>query len=95
GPETPWHISRFYPAYDLLELPQTPVETLEIARQIGLQAGLRYVYVGNVPGSDGSNTYCYNCGKLLIRRYVNNVLENKTIDGYCYNCKTKIDGVGI
>ncbi len=95
GLGTPWHISRFYPAYELGNLPQTPVETLHKARDIGLQAGLRYVYIGNVPESDGANTYCYDCGALLVHRYDSAVLENKIAEGRCYNCGAKIDGVGI
>ncbi len=91
-PGIPWHISRFYPAYKLQEVPPTPVKTLINIRQIGLQAGLRYVYLGNVPGEgDGENTYCYNCHKLLIKREGFSVFENHIKDGKCSFCGTQID----
>ncbi|MGA7875162.1 MAG: AmmeMemoRadiSam system radical SAM enzyme, partial [Desulfoferrobacter sp.] len=66
--EIPWHVSRFHPTYRLTDRPSTPVSTLHRAREIGLEAGLRYVYTGNVPGDDGENTFCHQCGSLLIRR---------------------------
>ncbi|MGB9681982.1 MAG: AmmeMemoRadiSam system radical SAM enzyme [bacterium] len=69
GPDTPWHVTRFIPHYQLKELYATPIETLEKAHDIGKESGLRYVYIGNVPGHRYENTYCYNCGNLLIARY--------------------------
>lgn len=94
GEETPWHISRFHPDYKLLDLPSTPIEKIHKAREIGIDAGLRYVYAGNVPGDIGENTYCYNCKELLIKRFVFDVLENKiNKEGKCPNCGVKIDGV--
>ncbi|MHC1611222.1 MAG: AmmeMemoRadiSam system radical SAM enzyme [Candidatus Methanospirareceae archaeon] len=93
GVEIPWHISQFYPAYKLLDLPPTPVTTLRKAREIGLEVGLRYVYEGNVPGEGGENTYCYRCGELLIRRYGFQILGNKIRDSRCPSCGAKIDGV--
>jgi pyruvate formate lyase activating enzyme len=69
GVGTPSHISRFYPAYDLRHLPHTPMEALHRARDIGLQAGLRHVYIGNLSESAGGNIYCYECGALLIHHY--------------------------
>jgi pyruvate formate lyase activating enzyme len=91
-PGIPWHISRFYPAYKLQEIPPTPTKTLINIRQIGLQVGLRYVYLGNVPGEgDGENTYCYNCHKLLIRREGFSVFENHIKDGKCPFCGAQID----
>lgn len=68
GELTPWHVTRFYPHHDLRHLPPTPIETLERALAIGKEAGLRFVYVGNVPGHDSENTVCYNCGRLAIQR---------------------------
>ena len=68
GPETPWHISRFHPMYKMLDRSPTSVQILEKARKIGLDAGLRYVYTGNVPGDKGEDTFCYHCGKLLVDR---------------------------
>jgi pyruvate formate lyase activating enzyme len=75
GADTPWHISRFSPAYTMTDVPPTPVETLRRAREIGLEAGLRYVYLGNVPGE--ANTVCHACGKTLIRRSGYRILENQ------------------
>jgi pyruvate formate lyase activating enzyme len=68
GDLTPWHVTRFYPQYQALDLPATPISTLEHALEIGKQAGLKFIYTGNVPGHDGENTYCYNCGRLIIQR---------------------------
>jgi len=91
----PWHISAFYPAFKLSDVPPTPVESLRKARDIGLKAGLRYIYIGNIPGEGGENTYCYSCGKLLIKRYGFEIIENKLKDGQCPECKARIDGVGL
>ncbi|MDP2720283.1 MAG: AmmeMemoRadiSam system radical SAM enzyme [Dehalococcoidia bacterium] len=68
GELTPWHITRFYPDYQLMNLPPTPIETLEHAYDLGRKAGLKFVYLGNVPGNDRENTVCYQCGRLLVRR---------------------------
>ncbi len=95
GPETPWHISRFYPQYQLTDHSQTPISTLNKAREIGLDQGLRYVYLGNVPGTESENTYCYNCGKLLIERYGYQIIENNIQTGNCKFCGVKIDGLKI
>ena len=69
GRDTPWHISRFHPTYRLTDRPPTPVKTLHAAREIGLAAGLKYVYTGNVPGDTGENTFCPACGEMLIERW--------------------------
>jgi len=95
GPEIPWHVSRFYPRYRLIEKPPTPIEILSTARQIGIEAGLRYVYEGNVPGDGGENTYCYKCKKLLIKRYGYQILINNIVNQKCPACDTPIDGVGL
>ncbi len=95
GVETPWHVTQFYPTFKLTDQPRTPVETLRRARQIGLDAGLRYVYEGNVPGEGGENTYCPGCCEPLIRRYGYFIEENRIRDGKCPSCGTVIDGVGL
>lgn len=95
GPETPWHISRFHPDYKMLDRSATPLSTLHRARDIGREAGLRYVYEGNVPWAEGENTFCYHCGRLLIRRYGFSVTENVIKEGRCPYCSTVIDGVGL
>jgi pyruvate formate lyase activating enzyme len=94
GAQTPWHISRFFPTYQMTDVPPTPVATLEQARDIGLDAGLRYVYVGNVPGEE--TTFCHNCGRLLIRRAGYWILENRVRpDSTCPACGAVLAGVGM
>jgi pyruvate formate lyase activating enzyme len=68
GELTPWHVTRFYPHHHLVDVPATPVATLERAYNIGHKAGLRFVYTGNVPGHEYENTICYSCGHLVVER---------------------------
>lgn len=93
GKDTPWHVTQFYPTYQLIDLPRTPVDTLKKARNIGLAAGLKYVYEGNVPGSGGENTSCPSCGALLIRRYGFLIDSNRISNGICSVCGTSIAGI--
>jgi pyruvate formate lyase activating enzyme len=93
GPETPWHLSRFFPRYEMTDRPPTPFATLGWAQEIGLEAGLRYVYQGNVAGE--SNTACHACGRLLIRRSGYWIPENRVRDGRCPACGTPVAGVGM
>lgn len=94
GPETPWHISRFHPAYQMQDRPPTPLQTLLNAQAIGQEAGLRYVYAGNVPGE--TNTACHQCGQTLVRRLGYRLLENRIAEnGTCPNCGTPVAGVGV
>lgn len=93
GPEVPLHFSRFSPMYKLRNLHRTPVSTLERARNIALEVGLHYVYIGNVPGHEGENTYCPECKKLLIQRRGYSILQNNLKDGHCQYCGHKIPGV--
>jgi len=95
GCETPWHISRFHPTYRLTDRSPTPVETIHQAREIGLNAGLRYVYCGNVPGDEGENTTCYSCGHALIRRWGFHISENNITNNKCPQCGVYIDGIGL
>jgi len=94
-PAIPWHLSQYYPTYRMLVHPPTPVATLRRAREIGEKTGLRYVYEGNVPGEGGENTYCYECGALLIERFGFFVRQNRIQDGRCPDCDTSIDGVAM
>ncbi|HOQ99889.1 MAG TPA: AmmeMemoRadiSam system radical SAM enzyme [Anaerolineae bacterium] len=95
GVGTPWHISRFHPAYRLTDAPPTPAATLQRAHDIGREAGLRYVYIGNLPGLRGEDTSCPGCGRTVIGRYGFAVTERHLKDGACAYCGTKIDGVGL
>jgi pyruvate formate lyase activating enzyme len=96
GRDTPWHVSRFRPDYEMQNSHATPAATLHRARAIGLEAGLRYVYEGNLPGGEGENTYCYNCHNLLIQRYGFGVLKNLILpESKCPCCGAIIDGVGL
>ena len=92
GVEIPWHVSGFYPAYQLLDLPPTPIETIRKAKNIGVKAGLRYVYQGNVPEEE-ENTYCYHCGELLIERFGYRIVKNTIIESACPRCGAVIDDV--
>ena len=92
GPETPWHVTRFYPSYKLQHLSPTPIAKLEDARSIGKEAGLWYVYLGNAPGHKWENTYCHKCDTLLIERYVFDIIKNKITDGKCQECGAVIPG---
>mgnify|MGYP005843465773 CR=1 FL=1 len=92
SPQTPWHVSGYYPAYRFTA-PATPLQTLECAWEIGRQAGLEYVYVGNLPGHRYENTYCPACRALLIRRVGFDVLDNCLSGGRCPKCGGVIVGV--
>jgi len=94
-PSIPWHVTAFHPNYKLLHLPSTPRSVLKRAREIGLSEGLKYVYSGNIPGDEGENTYCWNCHKILIRRWGFKVLENHIKEGKCPHCGAEIEGVGL
>lgn len=93
GPDTPVHFTRFHPQYRLTNLPPTPLKTLQTARKIGLDNGLHFVYTGNIPGDEGENTYCPQCGKMLIRRIGYRVIENNLLNGKCSYCQYKIAGI--
>lgn len=92
-PGIPWHVTRFYPTYRLTSISATPAKTLQRAREIGLREGLRYVYTGNIPGDEGENTYCHNCGKLLIKRQGFYVSQSNMRDGLCKYCGGNVSGV--
>ena len=93
GQETPWHISRFFPAYKMHNTPPTPVETVCRAKEIGLAEGLRYVYVGNVLDGAHQDTVCPSCGKSLIQRRGLMVLGNCVENGRCPDCGAPVAGV--
>ncbi|MCX8118218.1 MAG: AmmeMemoRadiSam system radical SAM enzyme [Desulfobacterota bacterium] len=93
GRETPWHISAFYPTYRMTRLPRTSAETLHRAREIGLAAGLWYVYCGNIPGRGGEDTFCPGCGRKIIERIGFNVTRLEIHQGRCRYCQREIEGV--
>ncbi|HZE18435.1 MAG TPA: AmmeMemoRadiSam system radical SAM enzyme, partial [Mycobacterium sp.] len=95
GAETPWHVSRFHPDYQMHDREATPAATLHRAYELGREAGLRYVYVGNLPGAHLEDTYCPNCGETVIRRWGFQVTQGRIQDGKCPQCGTAVDGVGL
>ncbi|MEW5910003.1 MAG: AmmeMemoRadiSam system radical SAM enzyme [Thermodesulfobacteriota bacterium] len=95
GPETPWHISRFHPTYRLLDRGATSVESLLSARKIGIAAGLKYVYTGNIPGIDGEKTFCNRCGKMLIDRWGFYIRQYNIRNSRCPDCGEGIEGIGL
>ena len=92
GPDCPLHFTRFHPDYRLTRLPPTPVATLERFRGIALSEGIRYVYVGNVPGHEGGHTYCHGCGRLLVERRGYLVGTDGIRDGRCASCGAQVPG---
>jgi pyruvate formate lyase activating enzyme len=93
GANTPIHFSRFYPLYKLKNLPPTPVSMLEEAREVALSCGLEYVYVGNVPGHKGENTFCPMCKKMIIQRTGYMIGEVHVKGGKCEYCGKPIPGI--
>ena len=91
GKHVPWHLSAFHPDYKMLDHESTKLETLQRAKKIGQKAGLDYIYLGNVPVH--GDTYCPECGELLIDRTGYSVTVNKLIDGHCPKCDRKIEGL--
>jgi pyruvate formate lyase activating enzyme len=90
--DIPWHISRFHPDYRLTDAASTPVSTLERARELGREAGLRYIYVGNVPGAS-ADTLCPHCNASVVRRRAYAVSEQEVENGRCPRCGEPVAGV--
>ncbi|MBF0483286.1 MAG: AmmeMemoRadiSam system radical SAM enzyme [Candidatus Omnitrophica bacterium] len=93
GPNTPLHFSKFWPIHKLENLPPTPVATLTRAWEIAKNKGLNFVYIGNVPGHPGNNTYCPQCKKIAIKREGYEILEYNLDNGTCKFCANKIPGI--
>jgi len=89
----PWHITAFYPTYKMLDRPRTPAATLRKGREIGLQAGLHHVYVGNIPGEEGESTFCPGCGAKVIDRSGFFLRDTRLKDGVCELCGEKLAGI--
>ncbi len=92
GSRVPLHFTRYFPAY-LFKNPPTPISKLEKAIEMAKREGAEFVYIGNVPGHRYENTFCPECGELLIKRYSYRVIENKIRDGRCPSCGYEIYGV--
>lgn len=93
SPEIPWHVTRFFPTYEMTDHPPTPLKTLRRAREIGLEAGLHYVFVGNIPDVEGENTYCPSCGKAVIERAGFRIMANHLDNGTCNSCRAPLAGI--
>ena len=94
GPDVPLHFLKFFPAYKMRNFPPTPEDVLSQCREAAMDEGLNYVYVGNVPGHQGSHTFCPKCKKRLIARVgFLGVTENHVVDGKCRFCGHPIPGL--
>jgi pyruvate formate lyase activating enzyme len=92
---TPWHLTRFHPAYHLRDLPATPVKQLEAAYQLARAAGVCFPYLGNVPGHSGENTRCLGCGREVISRDLFTVTAMHLVGGVCQHCGLPVPGVWL
>jgi pyruvate formate lyase activating enzyme len=93
GPETPLHFNRFYPLHKLNRLPPTPIQTLEKARRLALDLGLMHVYIGNVPGHEGWNTFCPDCNTVAIQRAGYMIAALNLDEGRCRRCGRLLRGI--
>ena len=91
--EIPWHISRFYPHYKMQDVAPTDTAVLKKAADIGKKAGIKYIYIGNVPFNDYESTACAECKKMVIQRAGFSVMELNMEKDKCAYCKAKIPGV--
>jgi len=91
GELTPWHVTKFFPNWKLQHLPPTPTSTIEKAYEIGKRAGLKFIYVGNIPGHPGENTNCYSCGKMVVQRvgYATRLVGLE--DSHCRFCGAELN----
>ncbi|GAB1443501.1 AmmeMemoRadiSam system radical SAM enzyme [Ignavibacteriales bacterium] len=93
GDRVPIHFTAFHPDFKMRNIPPTPHKTLKVAREIALEAGMKYVYTGNVHDPEGQTTYCPGCGEKVIERNWHTVTNNRLINGVCPVCSTKLDGI--
>ena len=93
--EIPWHVTAFHQDYKMLDRNNTAAKGLQRAAAIGREAGLQFVYAGNLPGMVGDleNTYCPGCGTLLVERDGYRIMKNRLVDGNCPECSKRIPGV--
>ena len=92
GPETPWHVTAFFPAFKMMDVPPTPMTSLLRAREIGKQAGLKHVYTGNLYDADGESTFCPECNARQIHRHGFELTENSLVAGCCSVCGYSVAG---
>jgi pyruvate formate lyase activating enzyme len=95
GPETPWHVSRFYPAFELVDVPPTSLASLQRAAEIGRESGLAHVYIGNAPELEAEDTRCAGCGTVVIERHGYRVRNHLRPDGSCRSCARRLAGIGL
>ena len=95
GVEVPWHVSRFHPDYKMRDRGPTTASVLQRAYDLGREAGLRYVYVGNMPGARLESTICHHCGEVVLERWGFQIGRRNIRDGKCVNCGTPVGGVGM
>jgi len=91
GELTPWHVTRFHPHYHMTHLPPTPISTLEHAYDIGQKAGLKFIYVGNVPGHKSEHTICYSCGKPVVQRFGYQTKVVALDNSRCQSCGAELN----
>ena len=92
NPEIPWHISAFHPMYKMRDVPRTGIESLRRGLKAGRDAGLRYVYAGNIP-KESENTVCPACDEVLIKRLGYRIMRNSVVRGQCSRCGAALAGV--
>jgi len=90
--DLPWHVSAFYPMHKMKDVPRTGVEALRRGVRIGREAGLKYIYAGNIPG-ESEDTRCSVCGDVQIERLGYRVMRNSVVDGHCPKCGSPVAGV--
>ncbi len=91
GELTPWHVTRFHPQHQLQHIPSTPIPTLERAVEIGKTTGLRFVYLGNVPGHQDESTICYSCGRTAVQRHGYQTQVSGVEGSRCRFCGTDLN----
>jgi len=93
GDSIPLHFTAFHPDFKMRDKERTPEKTLITARNIAMDMGIKFCYVGNVHNTEGQTTYCPNCKEKLIKRDWHSVISNKLVKGHCKSCGEKIAGV--
>ena len=95
GPETPWHILRFFPAYEMQDTSPTSLDLMHRAREIGEAQGLKHIYYGNIVLPDYQSTHCSSCNALLIHRKSFSYIKKHMKGAQCYQCGTELPGIGF